>query len=197
MINALLATCERGGLRLPRFTFAITALATALYWLFGAAPELLVFDRLAITQGELWRLVSGHLVHSDLEHAFWDILAFALIGSMVEQSGSGRTLVAAVTSLLVVDVWLWWGAEYLRWYCGLSGIISTLLVLLTYQLWRESRSVWVGLGAAGYGIKLLVEALTGNALMTTTAWPSVVSVHVVGVVVAVALIVVYRVDGLR
>ena len=189
MINAFPATGECGGLRLPRFTLGITTLAIALYALFGPAPELWVFDRVAIAQGEWWRLVSGHLVHSDFEHAFWDILAFALIGALVEQSGSGRTRAAAAISLLMVDAWLWWGAGYLRWYCGLSGIINTLLVLLIDQLWREEKSVWVALGAAGYGIKLLVEAVTGNALLTATAWPSVVSVHLVGVAVAVVFLI--------
>lgn len=176
---------ERGGLRPPRFTLSVTALAIALYGLLGATPEALVFDRVAIDQGEWWRLISAHLVHSDFEHAFWDIVAFALIGALLEQSGTARTLVAAATSALLIDAWLWWGMAPLRWYCGLSGVINTLLTLLFYRLWRETRSPWVGVCALVYGLKLLVEALSGSALLTATAWPSLPSVHVTGLAAAV------------
>lgn len=192
MSHAVSTTRERGGLRPPRFTLAITALATGLYWLFGPAPEALVFDRVAIAQGEWWRLLSGHLVHSDFAHAFWDVLAFALIGTLLEQFGTGRTVVAAATSLVLIDTWLWWGTAHLRWYCGLSGIINTLLALLFYRQWYGGRSAWVGICGLAYGTKLLVEALNGSALLTTTAWPSVPSVHITGLAAAAVLAIAYH-----
>jgi rhomboid family GlyGly-CTERM serine protease len=188
MSHVVATTHGRGGLRPPRFTLAVTALATGLYWLFGPAPEALVFDRVAIAAGEWWRLISGHLVHSDFAHAFWDVLAFALIGALLEQSGTRRTLVAAATSLVLIDTWLWWGTAQLRWYCGLSGIINTLLALLIYRLWYLERSAWVGVCAVASGTKLLVEARIGGALLKTTAWPSVPSVHISGLAAAALLV---------
>lgn len=43
---------------------------------FAAAGELLQYDRQAIADGQLWRVVTGHLVHIGLEHLAWDAAVF-------------------------------------------------------------------------------------------------------------------------
>jgi len=171
---------SHGGLMSPWRTLLLTTLALAGYLILGAAPEAWVFDRTAIGQGEVWRLITGHWVHSDFEHALWDIGALGLLGVLFEQRLQWRLLLALAIGTLSVNVWLWWGEADLHDYCGLSGILNSLLAVGLVQLWRDLRHpmVWlIGLGAIA---KILLEISSEQALLTQTAWPSVPEVHAVG-----------------
>ena len=161
-------------------TLLLGMVAILAYLFFGAAPEVLVFDRDAITHGELWRLVTGHWVHSDLEHAIWDITALLLLGVLFEARLQWRLPLALLVGTVGVDVWLWWGDPALQYYCGLSGILNSLLVMGLVRLWIDLRHPLVLLTGVGAAIKIFVEINAGQALLTHTAWPIVPSVHAVG-----------------
>ncbi len=191
---------QRGSTRLPRFTLLMAFTAIGLFLGFGSAPELLVYDREAVIHGELWRLLTGHLVHSDGEHALWDILALVLIGTLQERRGLPRIVKATGAGFITVNAWLMWGIPELTYYCGLSGVLHTLLAVLLIELWWEQKSDnRPGYGfPAGKGVnptaiavmltgiailgKILVEIQLGQALFTDTAWPSIPCVHLAGVV---------------
>lgn len=170
----------RDSLLLPRRTLSFTILALASYLFLGSAPEAWVFDRTAIAQGEWWRLVTGHWMHSDGTHAFWNIGALTLLGTLLEKRLHGNLILALVIGILGVDLWLWWGDGRLLYYCGLSGILNTLLAVGLVHLWYDLRQplVWlVGIGAVA---KIVVEISAGQGLLTQTAWPSVPEVHAAG-----------------
>ncbi len=190
MVLSLQPGGSHGGLSLPWCTLLLTTLALAGYLILGAAPEAWVFDRVAISQGEFWRLVTGHWVHSDLDHAVWDIGALAVMGALLEPRLQRELLLALAIGTLGVDLWLWWGDPALQYYCGLSGILNSLLAVGLVQLWRDLRHplVWLtGLGAIG---KIILEITGGQALLTQTAWPSVPEVHAVGFLCGLVLAVV-------
>ncbi len=65
-------------------------------------------------------------------------------------------------------------------YCGLSGLLNSLLATGIYVLWRERRDPVVLLVAAGAVAKITFEGLSGQAVFTYVAWPSVPIVHGVG-----------------
>jgi rhomboid family GlyGly-CTERM serine protease len=179
---AILAQSEacRGGLLLPWRTFLLASLALASYLFLGAAPKAWIFDRTAVAQGEWWRLITGHWMHSDGTHAFWNIGALILLGTLLEKQLQGRLVLALVIGTLGVNLWLWWGDGTLRYYCGLSGILNSLLAVGLVQLWYDLRQplVWlIGLGAIA---KIMVEISAGQALLTETAWPSVPEAHAAG-----------------
>lgn len=136
------------------------------YLSFGAAPEVLVFDRAAISHGELWRLVTGHWVHSDLEHAIWDITALLLLGALFEDRLQWRLPLALLVGTVGVDVWLWWGGPALQYYCGLSGILNSLLVMGLIRLWIDLRHPLVLLTGVAAAMKICVEINAGQALLT-------------------------------
>jgi rhomboid family GlyGly-CTERM serine protease len=150
------------------------------YLSFGAAPEVLVFDRAAISHGELWRHVTGHWEHSDLEHAIWDITALLLLGVLFEACLQWRLPLALLVGTVGVDVWLWWGGPALQYYCWLSGILNSLLVMGLIRLWIDLRHPLVLLTGVAAAMKICVEINAGQALLTQTVWPSVPSVHAVG-----------------
>ena len=180
-MSATLQTGTRhGGITLPWRSILLGAGAVVAYLVLGAAPEAWVFDRVAIAQGEWWRLVIAHWVHSDLVHAGWDITALLLLGAVFEARLQWRLPLALLIGTVGVDAWLWWGDPALHYYCGLSGILNSLLIVGLLQLWRDWRHPLVLLTGVGAAMKILVEINAGQALLTQTAWPSVPTAHAAG-----------------
>lgn len=171
---------RHGGLTLPWGTLLLSAAAVTAYLALGPAPEGWVFDRGAIAQGEWWRLLTGHWIHSGDEHALWNIAALLLAGIVFEARLGRRLPLALVLATAGIDAWLWWGEPGLTRYCGLSGILNGLIAAGLYRLWRETRHPVVLLTAGGVVLKIAVESYLGEALMTRTAWPSVPATHAVG-----------------
>lgn len=190
MVSLLQTGVRHGGLVLPWRTLLLTTLALAGYLILGAAPEAWVFDRAAIGQGELWRLITAHWVHSDLEHALWDIGALGVLAALFEKRLRWRLPLALVIGTLGVDVWLWWGSSSLQYYCGLSGILNSLLAVGLVRLWCDLHHPLVWLTGLGAIAKIALEINSGQALLTQTAWPSVPEVHAVGFLSGLALTVV-------
>lgn len=178
---------RHGSVRLPWRSLLLTAVALLLYLWAGAAPETWVYDRLAIAQGEWWRLVSGHWVHSDPEHALWDIGALLVLGLLFESRLKGKLFSVLGLATLGIDLWLWRVEPSLTHYCGLSGILNGLLALGLMQWWREERHPLILMTGLGAVLKIAWEMAAGEALLTSTAWPSVPEVHGVGLLCGLLL----------
>jgi len=173
---------RRGGIWLPWRSLLLATAAVLAYLLLGAAPQDWVFDRAAIAGGEWWRLLTGHWVHSGPDHAVWDIGAFLLLGFLFEKTLGNRLLLVLLLGSVGIDAWIWWGEPSLGYYCGLSGILNTFMAVGLAQLWREMRHPLIPLVALGFAVKVIMELAGGQMLLTSTAWPGVPSVHVVGTI---------------
>lgn len=180
MGSAIQTEGRHGGITLPWCSLLLAAGAVLAYLVLGAAPGAWVFDRVAIARGEWWRLLTGHWVHSDPAHAGWDIAALLLLGALFEARLKWRLPVALLVGTVGVDAWLWWCDPALRYYCGLSGILNSLLIVGLLQYWRERRHPLILLTGVGAAVKILVEIDSGQALLTHTAWPGVPVVHAAG-----------------
>jgi rhomboid family GlyGly-CTERM serine protease len=171
---------RHGGLALPWRTLLLCAFAAAAFLALGPAPDAWVYNRATIVQGEWWRLLTGHWVHSDTAHAGWNIAALAISGMVFEQGLRWRMPLALVLATAGVSAWLWWGEPALQRYCGLSGILNGLIVAGLVQLWRDVRHPAVIITACGVAAKIIVETALGQAVITQTAWPSVPATHAAG-----------------
>lgn len=166
-------------------TLVLGVVAAGLHFLPGAA-DWLVLDRGAIASGELWRLLTGHLVHWTTGHLFWDVTAFVALGAPCEMRGSRRYAGALLaTSLLLSGVVLVM-LPSLELYAGLSGLDSVLFAWLALDVMRETARgrrvlAWL-LGAAcsvSFSLKMLHEASTGTPLFANDLAPDVIPVPVV------------------
>jgi rhomboid family GlyGly-CTERM serine protease len=165
---------------MPWMTLLLSGLVAALFAVAGPVPADWVYDREAIAAGQAWRLFSGHLVHSDLEHLAWNLAGLAILGPIVERHlGRKLLLVALLLGSLLVDLALWTGMPWLKHYCGLSGVLNTLLLGALAALWRRSAPLVLLIGAGSLA-KILWEMLAGQALLTQTAWASVPVAHLAG-----------------
>jgi rhomboid family GlyGly-CTERM serine protease len=177
---------DHGGLRLPWFTLSVTAFLLLLYGFAGPAPESLIYDRMAITSGEFWRLLTGHLVHTDNNHLTWNVLAFLILGAVLEREfrlPAHFHLIVLGLGALTIDAWLWWGMPEITRYCGISAVLNTQLGVAAILLWVTTKSplaILVGLGAS---VKIAVEITLQTSLFTDTLWPSVPEAHLAGLIV--------------
>ena len=171
---------RRGALFFPWRTLLLAALALGLHLALGAAPVDWVFDRTAVEQGELWRLVTGHWVHSDPEHAAWNIAALAVMGLLFERNLKSDLFGALAAGMVGVVAWLWWGGTAPGLYCGLSGALNALLIAGMAALWRDRQHPVIVLVAIACMAKMFAEMALGEALLTQTAWSSVPVAHMAG-----------------
>lgn len=178
---------SHGRFTLPWRTLLLCLLAITLYWLAGVTPEYLVYSRDVITQGKLWVLFSGHWVHSDSQHAIWNIAALFILGSLFEQGLKHKLLSDLLFASLMLSVWIGFFMPELQAYCGLSGILNALLVSGCLNMWQQSKSPTLLLIPVLAFFKSLFELNQHQAIFTHTAWPSVPEAHLVGMAIGLLL----------
>ncbi len=195
-MNLIAATLvNHGSLRLPWFTLSVTALLLLLFGIAGPAPEALIYDRMEIMSGEFWRLFTGHFVHTDNTHLAWNVLAFLILGAVLEwefRLPAHIHLTVLGLGALTVDAWLWWGMPEITRYCGISAILNTQLGVAAIMLWAATKSplaILVGLGAL---LKIAAEITLQTSLFTNTLWPSVPEAHLAGLVFGLLFIRIFK-----
>ena len=108
----------------------VVALLCAGITAFGdAARELLRYERVAIAEGEYWRLLSGHFTHLGYPHLALNLAGLLLVWLLVGRLYSTRRwLLVAAVSIAVMDAGFWFVDTEMRWYVGLSGLLHGLLL---------------------------------------------------------------------
>ena len=167
--------------RIPILSLSLVMALIGLYWL---VPDrtLLYFSATEITQGDSWRFLTGHFMHADPEHLMWNGLGLAILGMLIEQHSRAMLLAALGTGIICVGVLLLSPFAQLDYYCGLSGVLNTLLLVALWLEWQSTRS-WLILAIAGGSIaKLVIELSLAESIMTHISWPPYVWSHVAGLV---------------
>ncbi len=125
--------------RLPAIHGAGLALAAgplALALLPQAGLTWLAFDRIAISQGEWWRLVTGNFVHVNLAHGLLNLAGLFLVLALFRHQLTTRLLLIATLPIaLATGALTYWLDPGLDRYAGLSGILHGLFVLGALRCW--------------------------------------------------------------
>jgi rhomboid family GlyGly-CTERM serine protease len=123
----------------------------------------LTFDRAAIQSEEYWRLLSGHLVHTNDSH-----LAMSLAGVLAlwllqgDDYNTRDYLIATITSAVGVSACLYYLDSSVNWYAGLSGLLHGLFAWGVTSDLRARRHIGPVLIVGLLG-KLLLEQTFGAA----------------------------------
>lgn len=87
------------------------------------------YDRVTILEGELWRILSAHIMHLTWNHLFMNVAGllfiFFFFGNLLTQK---QWLGIMVFSALFISLVLLWTQPELRWYVGLSGVLHGLFI---------------------------------------------------------------------
>jgi len=177
--------------RTPVIALALALVAIALALL---APEnserfdLLVLDR---SEVRWWPWLSAHVLHTDREHLGWNVLALLCLGWLAETQGRLRFALSIAIGVVAVDVWFAWFNVALRYYCGLSGVLNTVLLAALYELRHSVDRGWLVAFAGLVAAKLAWEWHSGVALLTHTQWPPAVGAHIAGFGAGLLLVAAY------
>lgn len=173
--------CQCQGVRrAPWRTLILAMIMGVLYaaghMLFGS----LIFDKEAILNGQIWRFLTGHFVHCNFEHFFWDMAAFMILGSVIEFNTPHRLVPSLVASCFFVSLWLMLGEKHLTTYCGLSGALNGLLVVAAILQWQRFHNKIFFLVLLAAFIKIIFELTTHQTIFCDLSSQSVPTSHLAG-----------------
>jgi len=177
------------------WTLPSLALAALLIQVAGAdVQQALRYEREAVLGGELWRLLSGHLVHLGWPHMLWNGAALIVIALLFGRDLSERVW-CAVAFFCAMGVAL--GMLVLRpdvdAYVGLSGVLHGLFAagaMADAQTHPRTATAMVVLLAAKLGWEQLAGPLPGTA--AAVGGVVLVDAHLYGAVLGIAAAAVLR-----
>jgi rhomboid family GlyGly-CTERM serine protease len=189
--RARLSTSIAAWLSARALSLSLAALAILVYGLdsiFGAVDMSAALQLDAARPLEVWRLITGHWTHWSIDHLFWAVLMFAVLGAELEVRSRRRFALFVICSALVISGHALWSQSALFVYRGLSGIDSALFVAFAIaQLRQPGRMRWLFAAALfGFLAKLGFESWSGSSLFADCEGFHVyVPAHLLGGLVAV------------
>ena len=116
------------------YFFIAVAIISSVFWFAGESVlDALKYHREAVSSGQIWRLVTGHFVHSNGWHLLLNLASLLMIGMLFSQH-------------LSIAVW------------SAVFIISALAISLCYFIIAPQYNYYVGLSATLYGV-IIIGAL--------------------------------------
>ena len=165
--------------QIPILTIGLTLILIGLHFL-AVDETRLYFSATDIVRGETWRLITGHFIHADTQHLFWNCLGLLVLGTLIERHSRSMLWTTLFAGIASVNVLLLTPLSQLDYYCGLSGVLNTLLLLALWFEWKRTRSWLVILIGCGSIAKVIIELTLGSSIVTHISWPPYVWSHVAG-----------------
>ena len=142
------------------------------------------YDREALESGELWRLVTAHLVHLGWGYLWLNLAALVMMAVLFDglMSASDWVLASALAALRI-DIGLYLFHPDVAWYVGLSGSLHGMMIVGAFALRRSVTSLGYIL-LLGIGSKLIWEQLAGPIPFSesTSGGPVLVEAHLYGTI---------------
>lgn len=131
-----------------RFSLAPLLLILTCIALYLAEPissSWLAYERIDIQQGELWRLISGNVLHTNLNHLMLNCAAVVLLWALHGQYFRFMHYCSVLILLcLITTTLLYCLSPQLLNYVGLSGVLHGLFVIgAYYDIKNNLRSGWL------------------------------------------------------
>lgn len=192
--------------KLPIFSLSL-GLISCLLFFSSAMRQALEYDRAAVAGGEVWRIVTGHFIHWNLEHLLWNVAVFCLLGILSELYDKKGYFLCLSVGTLMIPLILWWLQPDLGSYRGLSGMASGLFLFVALRILIDNfcNRQWLPAAAAlvctiAFFGKVTFETMSGATVFAETGglYQPVPLVHFVGglIGISVAMLGIYG-DGKR
>lgn len=155
------------GLKTVPWWTIVTAAAAAAALMIPGAAELLIYDRSGLLRGEMWRLLTAHLVHYSGGHLLNNMLVLVFAGALVEtRYRSDWPWIVALSSVAIgIGVYLF--EPGIARYAGASGVAFALLTYAALRGLAENPRwrVVCALVLVTIALKLVAESLFGWQLV--------------------------------
>lgn len=129
--------------------------------------SLFIYDREAILNGELWRLVTSHFVHFNDIHLIYNLTAFGVIGWLIEYKGHCYfkllylLMACSISAVMIVF------KPDMSFFGGLSGIVCGSVAYFSLQCLRE-QTPWRNISILAIiflFVKVVLEIYTSGSLL--------------------------------
>ncbi|VAW55543.1 hypothetical protein MNBD_GAMMA05-2114 [hydrothermal vent metagenome] len=95
------------------------------------------FNRNLVEQGDVWLLLSGHIVHLNWSHWLLNMAGLAIVAFFFSSHASLKQwLMVIMVSAVIISAGIWWWMLDIVYYVGLSGVLHGLFL---YGALREIR----------------------------------------------------------
>lgn len=143
---------------------SILLMALLLYIFEPTSGQWLTYDRTAIQDMQLWRLLSANFLHTNLNHLLLNGAGLTLLWAL---HGEYYRPLSYVTVFIFCSfgctLGLYFFAEQLDWYVGLSGALHGMFIWGAYlDIRHKIFSGWILLG--GVWLKIMYEQIEGPSL---------------------------------
>ena len=159
---------------LPLITIIMSAAALVIVACQNVVP-FLQYDRTAIANGEIWRIITSHLTHWSFDHFLWCTVTFFALGSICERLSRKGYLGTLAVSILFIPAVMWLADPKMIYYRGLSGIASGVFVFGAAMMMQKAllRRDWLEFnlaGVAGFAFiaKILFEYISGQTFFVNS-----------------------------
>ena len=143
------------------------------------------YERAAVLDGEVWRLVTGHLVHADLRHLAWNVLGVLIVWGLFARDFTVRQwVVILIASTAATSLGFLLLEPDLEWYVGFSGVLHGCMAAGLVAWLRTERDALTALVAALFAAKLAWEHAYGPLPFTagSLSIPVVHEAHTYGAI---------------
>ncbi len=146
----------------------------------SAARLVLRYERNAILDGQIWRLLTGHLVHGNAWHLTLNVAGMGLVALLFGRDYSPwQWLGILLASIAAIDIGFVFYEPQLEWYVGLSGVLHGAIAAGLMAWWHYENRVLTLSVALLLIFKLIWEQHRG-ALPFSGDMPVIVDAHLFG-----------------
>ncbi len=140
--------------------------------------NLLIYQREEIIQGEVWRVLTGQLLHLSIEHYIYNIVAFLLLYIIAFQLHSKRIFwLSVIWCNITTGIAIFFLLPNIIWYAGASGFLHGVALVMIIQLIKQHRFFGL-LFLLLLIIKLVYEQVFGT--IGQFGFNVIVDVHLIG-----------------
>jgi len=140
-------------------TLALVGAGLLLSFVPGAA-EALEFDRRLVQGGQIWRPLSGQLVHWTARMTLVDLGVILLLGAWLETRSRRLLAISLVSAAALIATGLHLLPPRLDLYRGSSGLATALFVCVALVLLGDRRLHWKWRGLALLALLLLAVKIS-------------------------------------
>lgn len=167
----------------------LTGLMAMILFSFPNVATSLQYQRTAIADGEIWRMLTAHWLHWSFDHFLWCAISFVALGAICEQFNRKRFILSIALSAMIIPAVSWFVAPAMDQYRGLSGLCSTLFAFVCLQMIRSAgtQQQRVGLVLPALALflffaKILFEFITGQTFFvdSSNSFTPVPLAHLIG-----------------
>ncbi len=168
---------------------ALGALIFSALGLAGVPIDALEAQRDLVLDGQVWRLLTGPLLHTTIGMLARDVAMFAWLGILYERRFGKGYPTLLLAGIVVPTCAVFWLEPHHAAYYGLSGAVNVMFVaglLLEIRTTRGRAPWWLWVAGAGYLVKLAYETWTGGLLFDLelgSAMAPAPSAHLAGALV--------------